>query len=192
MNHPNRRQFFQSAGTVAIGLATAGMVNARAAASATERGLKPKPLLNGKVSLCQPSLAPSQLSFRLGLARTRSSAYPMDSMDFIMMDLERPEGCSRHAHWCTGDLTGRLLEFLSCAEQVDGKSDPRLDALFERILKQRRPSGLFSRYHDQATNASEEHFRAGSGRLFPGVIRYYELTGDDRALQAAEGLAARL
>jgi len=192
MTNPNRRQFIQSAGAVAMGFAAAGWAKAQTTASANHGGLKPKPLWNGKVSLGQPSLAPSQLSFRLGLARTRSSAYPMDSMDFILMDLERPAGCSRHAHWCTGDLTGRLLEFLSCAEQVDGKSDARLDGLFERILKQRRPSGLFSRYHDQATNASEEHFRAGSGRLFPGLVRYCELTGDERALQAAEGLAARL
>jgi hypothetical protein len=192
MTNPNRRQFFGTASKVALGLAMAGTAKARAAEPATNRSLNPKPLLGGKVSLCRPSLAPSQLSFRLGLARTRTSAYPMDSMDFIMMDLERPEGCSRHAHWCTGDLTGRLLEFLSCAEQVDGQSDPRLDTLFERILKQRRPSGLFSRYHDLSTQPAEEHFRAGSGRLFPGLVRYYELTGDSRALQAAEGVAARL
>ena len=113
-------------------------------------------------------------------------------MDFIMMDLERPDGCSRHAYWCTGDLTGRLLEFLSCAEQVDGKSDPRLEALFERILKQRRPSGLFSRYSDLSDKPPEDDFMAGSGRLFSGLIRYFELTGDARALEAAEGLASRL
>jgi hypothetical protein len=116
----------------------------------------------------------------------------MDSMDFIMMDLERPAGCSRHAYWCTGDLTGRLLEFLSCAEQVDGKSDSRLGVLFERTLKQRRPSGLFSRYCDLNEGPPEDYFMAGSGRLFPGLIRYYELTGDARALEAAEGLAGRL
>jgi len=113
-------------------------------------------------------------------------------MDFIMMDLERPAGCSRHAYWCTGDLTGRLLEFLSCAEQVDGKSDPRLGTLFGRILNQRRPSGLFSRYSDLYEGPPEDNFAAGSGRLFPGLIRYYELTGDSRALDAAEGLAGRL
>jgi len=88
----------------------------------------------------------SQLAFRIGLARDRTTRYPLDSLDFIMMDLERPDMCSRHAHWWTGDLTGRLLEFLSCAEGVDGKSAPRLGELFERILRRRRPSGLFGRY----------------------------------------------
>lgn len=154
--------------------------------------LRPMWLLQGAASLCRTSLAPSQLSFRTGLARTRTNSYPMDSMDFIMMDLERPAGCSRHAYWCTGNLTGRLLEFLSCAEQVDGKSDPRLSALFERILNQRRPSGLFSRYNDLSDKPPEDNFMAGSSRLFAGLIRFFELTGDDRALEAAEGLAGRL
>jgi len=154
--------------------------------------LQPKWLLKGTASLCRPSLASSQLSFRIGLARKRTSSYPLDSMDFIMLDLERPDACSREAYWCTGDLTGRLLEFLSCAGQVDGKSDPRLGALFERILKQRRASGLFSRYEGLSNKPPEDNFMAGIGRLFPGLIRYHELTGDARALEAAEGLARRL
>ena len=188
----DRREFFGTASKVAFGLATAGVVTAQPAASSEGRSLPPASLLKGSVALCRPSLGPSQLSFRIGLARARTNAYPMDTLDFIMMDLERPEGCSRHAHWCTGDLTGRLLEFLSCAENVDGKSDPRLAPLFERILLQRRPSGLFSRYHDLANSPAEENFKAGSGRLFAGLVRYYELTGSARALEAAEGVAARL
>lgn len=192
MMNLDRREFFGTAGKAALGLAAAGVQRSEAAAATGKRSLRPGLVLNGTAALSRPSLAPSQLSFRIGLARTRTKAYPMDSMDFILMDLERPEGCSRHAHWCTGDLTGRLLEFLSCAEQVDGQSDPRLPILFERILRQRRPSGLFSRYHEQSGNPSEEHFRAGSGRLFAGLVRYLELTGDRRAREAAEGLAARL
>ena len=93
-------------------------------------------------------LGKSQVDFRMGLARQRTRTYPLDSMDFIMMDLERPDLCHRHAHWCTGDLTGRLLEFLSHAEGVDGRTDPRLPELFERILRQRRPSGAIGRRRD--------------------------------------------
>ena len=132
-----------------------------------------------------------QLGFRIGLARKRTGAYPLDTLDFILMDLERPDRCSRQAHWCTGDLSGRVLEFLSCAEGVDGQTDPRLPELFERILRQRRPSGLFGSVYGQS-DVAEDHPEAGGDRLFPGLIRYYELTGDWQALEAAVGIAERL
>ena len=70
------------------------------------RTLETKMLLKNKAALSKPSLGPSQLAFRIGLTRGRTAAYPMDSMDFIMMDLERPDGRSRHAYWCGGDLSG--------------------------------------------------------------------------------------
>ena len=159
------------------------------------RSLDSKMLSHGDVSLSRPLLASSQLRFRLGLARGRMSAYPLDSMDFVMMDLERPDNRSRHAHWCAGDLTGRLLEFLSCAEGVDGRSDPRLDELFERILKQRKPSGFIGRYTALAGDKAHEDdpLRTGSAsRLFHGLLRYHELSGDARALEAATGMAEQL
>ncbi|MEI6083163.1 MAG: hypothetical protein WCS70_02560 [Verrucomicrobiota bacterium] len=108
-------------------------------------------------------------------------------MDFIMMDLERPDEHHRHAYQCTGDLTGRLLEFLSHAEGVDGQNDARLPELFERILRQRRPSGLFGRIIADP-GLAHECFSA-CARFFPGFIYYYELTNDSRALDAAVGLA---
>ena len=141
-----------------------------------------------KVTLSSPLLSPSQTKFRLGLVRQRTRTYPLDSMDFIMMDLERPEGHHRHAYQCAGDLTGRLLEFLSHAEGVDGQHDERLPELFERILRQRQPSGLFGQILDDRTIGNEECLCACS-RVFPGLIYYYELTNDARALEAAVGLA---
>jgi hypothetical protein len=138
-----------------------------------------------------PRLHPSQLSFRLGLARSRTGLYPLHSLDFILMDLERPDACTRHAHWCTGDLTGRLLEFLSCAEGLDGKHDERLPELFARILRTQRPSGLFGRFAASARTASppEDELVAGGSRLFSGLVRYYEASGDWRALEGAVGMA---
>ena len=134
-----------------------------------------------------PLLSHSQLAFRIGLARKRLSLYPLDKLDFIMMDLERPEMCSRHAHWCTGDLTGRMLEFLSCADGIDGNVDARLHELFERILRAKRPSGLFGRSicHPSAQLTIEEHVPTWSYRLFNALIKYHDLTGDYRALDAA-------
>ena len=139
------------------------------------------------VTLATPLLSPSQIQFRLGLVRQRTRTYPLDSMDFIMIDLERPEEIHRHAYQCAGDLTGRLLEFLAHAEGVDGLRDERLPELFERILRQRRPSGLFGRIIADPL-LTHECF-AACNRYFPGFIHYYELTNDGRALDAAVGLA---
>ena len=139
------------------------------------------------VTLSTPLLSQSQIKFRLGLVRQRTRTYPLDSMDFIMMDLERPEATHRHAYHCTGDLTGRLLEFLSHADGVDGLHDARLPELFERILQQLRPSGLFGRVIADP-GWTNECFVA-CARLFPGLVYCYELTNDVRALDAAVGLA---
>lgn len=139
------------------------------------------------VTLATPLLSHSQLKSRLGLVRQRTRSYPLDSMDFIMIDLERPEGTHRHAYQCTGDLTGRLLEFLSHADGTDGVHDARLPELFERILQQLRPSGLFGRIIADPM-LTDECF-AACARLFPGLVYYYELTNDVRALDAAIGLA---
>ena len=139
------------------------------------------------VTLSKPLLSQSQVKFRLGLARQRTRTYPLDSMDFIMMDLERPDGHHRHAYQCTGDLTGRLLEFLAHAEGVDSQHDERLPVLFERILRQRRPSGLFGR--TLTDPPTDEDISRASARLFPGFVHYYELTNDVRSLDAAVGLA---
>jgi hypothetical protein len=159
------------------------------------RTLVPPMLLGGTAAMSKPLLAPSQLSFRLGLARTRTTTYPLDSMDFIMMDLERPDGRSRHAHWCAGDLSGRLLEFLSCAEGVDGRNDPRLETLFERILKQRRPSGAIGRFGPVYGDPSPDEnplYPGFMGRLACGLVRYFRLSGDGRALETAVALGNRI
>ena len=139
------------------------------------------------ITLARPLLSDSQIKFRLGLVRHRTRTYPLDSMDFIMMDLERPEGAHRQAYQCMGDLTGRLLEFLSHAQGVDGRDDDRLPILFERILRQRRPSGLFGRII--ADPLFPHECFAACARVFPGLIHYYELTNDMRALDSALGLA---
>ena len=49
-------------------------------------------------------------------------------MDFVVIDLEQPEGIGTAMPFgALAKLTGRLLEFLSSSEYVDGKSDPRLE-----------------------------------------------------------------
>ena len=201
-NSINRRRFFQTSalagaatGAAAVFPSTGPMTGSAIKERSVQRTLRPELLLNGTVSVSKPLLAPSQLSFRIGLARTRMSSYPCDSMDFIMIDLERPDNRYRQAYFCNGDLTGRLLEFLSCSEGVDGKHDPRLDELFERIINQRQSSGYIGRFAaipgSRAPEDSPERAGAGS-KHFSGLMRYHELTGDKRALAAALGLAELL
>ncbi len=153
-------------------------------------------------AFANPKLARSQLQFRLGLVRRRMESYPLHSLDFIMMDLERPELSSRHAHWCTGDLSGRTLEFLSSVDGIDGVArSPRLGQLFERIWRTRRKSGLFGKWgvtpgvgvepEDWITGKPTPKFCliSGADRLFSGLITYYEKTGDFRGLEGAIGVA---
>ncbi len=195
----NRRKFLQK--STLVGAATS-VATVLPVFTATEkknttlptgsRSLVPKMMMNGTVSLSKPLLSPSQLSFRIELARIRMSSYPCNSMDFIMVDLEHPDNRYRKAHLANGDLTGRLLEFLCCSEGVDGKNDPRLDTLYERILKQRQPSGFIGRYPGGvgSMNPKDDPIQGdAASKNFHGLIRYYQLTGDPRALNTALGLA---
>jgi len=140
-----------------------------------------------------PQLLESQLAYRLDLARKRASQYPLESLDFVLMDLERPPGARRFADFCTGDLTGRMLWFLSSTDGLTEASDPRLKNLFERILKQRQPNGLFGRLAariDEAHPFTSECGGVGfsSNMLLFGLVAYYERTGDRRSLEAARGM----
>ena len=194
----NRRSFLNTSaltgasltGAVAIASTVAATNAMTTALAPSGRTLEPKSLLKGTAALSKPRLAPSQLGHRIGLARTRTAAYPLDRLDFIMIDLERPDRCSRHATQCYGDLTGRLIEFLVCAEGVDGKNDPRLEELFRRILKQRRASGVVGRSPMVPDDSWLQE--PSAQRLSSGLMRYYDLTGDARALETAVGLGNRL
>jgi hypothetical protein len=198
----NRRDFLStsalSSAAVAGAAVSSGRVCGADAAVATTTGdgrsLTPKMQLKGTVALSNPFLDSSQLSFRINLARTYTGHYPLDRMDFIMIDLERPEGRTRHASWCTGDLTGRMLEFLSLSEGITGQKDPRLDVLFERILKQRLPSGIIGRFGPFPNSPdSDDWLKTGSAqRLSCGLMQYFELTGDPRALEAALGVGKNI
>lgn len=141
----------------------------------------------------EPKLNFSQLSFRIGLARKRLTSYPLDQMDFLLTNLERPELCTSHAHWWTGDLSGRVLEALTLADGIDGKYDERLDELFSRILRFRQPNGLFGRYaQDSEPMRHEDSPISGSDKLFPALIHYFLYKGDYRALDAALGIGEYL
>ncbi len=94
-----------------------------------------------------PQLTASVFKFRLELAEKRLSSYPLDTLDFIMMDLEHPAEAIRHAHQCTTDLTGRTIEFLARAHAVLPTPDEtRMNELFHRMMLKGEYFGLSRRY----------------------------------------------
>lgn len=137
-------------------------------------------------SLSNPLLYDSQLKYRLGLAKARLEYFPLDSMNFVMMDLERPQLRTRHANWCTYDLTGRILFFYTRAEGIDGKHIHRLPELYERIMNNRRKSGVFGSKYEFGP---PESAKAIGNPFLSGLVEYYVLTGDMRALNAAQDCA---
>lgn len=143
------------------------------------------------MQLAKPTLSESVFKTRIGLVRSRTHSYPMDTLDFIMMDLERPPAVRRHADQCLGDLTGRVLEVWSALENIDGKKEEHLTELFNRILRTRQPSGLFGIHQGQPTSPTpvEDGITSAPSRLFPALVRYWQSTGDSRGLDAAMGIA---
>ena len=136
-------------------------------------------------ALSKPLLYDSQLKARLGLVKKRLQSYPLSDMNFTMMDLERPALRRRHADFCTYDLTGRNLFFYSLADGIDGTHVDCLPELFRRIMNNRRKSGLFDDTPDGELVIVGTHF-------ISGLVNYYTLTGDMRALNAAEEAADRM
>jgi len=135
----------------------------------------------------QATLHESPLLNRIKLAKQRGRSYPLDSLDFIMVDLERPNTLTRHADFCSGDLTGRYLQFLAASAHLEPSDHDRMQALFARIMKCQAPNGAFGRVHVQDMGISPEGLAWGAAyKLFIGLLRYYQETGDPKALTAAQ------
>lgn len=129
-------------------------------------------------AVSSPRLADSQLKFRLELARKRLESYPLDDVNFLMMDLERPFHRRRHADFCTCDLTGRTLLFYVLTEGITDTPIPRLKELYERSMNNRRADDSFGPH----TSEYPTHF-------ISALANYYARYHDTRALDAAEALA---
>jgi hypothetical protein len=138
-------------------------------------------------TFAQATLHESPLLNRIKLAKQRGRSYPMDSPDFVMVDLERPETLTRQADCCNGDLTGRYLQFLAASAHLEPSDHDRMQALFARIMKCQAPNGAFGRVYMQDTGNTPEALAWGAAyKLFIGLLRYYQETGDPKALTAAQ------
>lgn len=134
----------------------------------------------------QAKLYESPLLNRIKMVKKRCNSYPMDSLDFILIDLEHPQNLTREADFCTGDLTGRYLDFLSASIHLDSSDSERLDTLFNRILKCQTSDGAFGINHTYKTEPTKfELVFKSVYKLFIGLLRYYIQTGNTKALVAA-------
>jgi len=141
----------------------------------------------------QPRLGDSQLSLRINLARKRLASYPLDNLDFIFVNLERPEMSKNHSFWWTGDLSGRIMEAITVTEGMTGEYDERLKPMFYRALRMKQPNGLIGRYaQDPVPKKPEELPTSGSDKMFPAMMQYYFHTGDYKALEAAKDIGEYL
>jgi hypothetical protein len=120
-------------------------------------------------TFAQATLHESPLLNRIKMAKQRGRSYPMDSLDFIMVDLERPETLTRHADFFTGDLTGRYLDFLATSAHLEPSDHDRMQALFARMLACQAPNGTFGRVPGVYT---EPAWMAAS-KVFIGLLSYY-------------------
>lgn len=139
--------------------------------------------------LAKPKLSASQLQLRMGLARNRLHAFPLDDFNFLFTNIERPVRVSCHAHHWTGDLIGRILNAVSFAEEVDGKKDPLLEEMYLRMLRQRQKNGLVGVSADPTDQDNVRPNNDYNEHQFQGFIRYYEAMGDHKALDVAKSYA---
>ncbi len=134
--------------------------------------------------LAEPKLAHCQLSKRIALAHARLRAYPADTSHYGLMDIEPKDQESRHASQCTGDMSGRILEFYSASDGIYGEEEPRFHEHFFRLLRAQNNDGSFN---------GPDGFRSNNGgKILEGLVLYYKRTGDPRALNAAEMLFDRI
>jgi hypothetical protein len=137
-------------------------------------------------TFAEASLYASPLLKRIQIAKERCASFPLDSLDFVLIDLERPDTYVRDADFCTGDLTGRYLEMLARTIHLDAGGRERLDELFYRIIKSRSKEGPLGRPYNSNWNMTDHDRVFGVGyKLFNGLIQYYLTTGDGKALDLA-------
>jgi|GEM_PF-2069491 len=127
------------------------------------------------------------LADRVALTERRLAGHPF-SPELVVEDVARKEGHQRRFEDYEGDVSGRVLGSWSYAARLLGQRPAKLDTIAEQILTFQNPDGSFG--HHQQSEGWDEWGRQlfGHGRLLMGLVEYYQLTGDERYLQAAEKL----
>jgi len=128
-----------------------------------------------------------ELAARIALTENRLAHQPFD-LDLVVQDVARVSGLERRFEEYEGDVSGRTLGSWSFISRLKGSRPVKLDSLFERIRLHQAAEGYFGR--DQQKIGWDYWGRQifGHGRLLGGLVQYYHLTRDQRALDAASRL----
>ena len=90
----------------------------------------------------------------------------------------------------SGDWEGRTILALVSLWKATGKKPARLDAILTRLYEKLQPNGYLGAVLD--TSKINEMQLAGNGWLLSGLCELYELTQDEKVLQAVCGLVNKL
>lgn len=133
-----------------------------------------------------------ELTHRIEMAKDRlasESRVPAFTEDFILGDVNIDLQNPRRFYNYSGDLSGRYIEAMALCNK--GEKDEKLAALVEKVIKAQQPDGRFGDPSLNFTTAEIEKTNHmpllwGNGRMLMGLIAYYKMTGDPKALEAAK------
>ena len=128
-----------------------------------------------------------ELEQRVRLTEKRLMHQPFD-LDLIVQDVARKPELKRRFEEYEGDVSGRILGCWSYMSRLFDERPEKLDRIFEAILQYQSEEGYFG--IDQQSTGWDYWGRQtfGHGRLLGGLIQYYHLSRDERALEAATKL----
>lgn len=128
-----------------------------------------------------------ELETRVRLTEKRFMHEPFD-LDLIVQDVARKPDLTRRFEEYEGDVSGRVLGSWSYVSRLLNERPDKLDQIFKEILKHQSQEGYFGK--DQEPVGWDFWGRQifGHGRLLGGLVQYFHLTKDERALSAATQL----
>lgn len=125
-----------------------------------------------------------ELEKRVRLTEKRLSHHPFD-VDLVVQDVARIPEKKRRFEEYEGDVSGRILGSWSYMSRLLDEHPEKLDQIFQQILKYQDQEGYFGIDQQNIDWDFWGRQTFGHGRLLGGLVQYYHLTKNKRALDAA-------
>ncbi|MBN1480863.1 glycoside hydrolase family 127 protein [candidate division KSB1 bacterium] len=125
-----------------------------------------------------------ELEHRVRLTEKRVQHQPFD-LDLLVQDVARKPDLQRRFEEYEGDVSGRTLGCWSYLARLLGEHPQKLDDLFEEIVQYQSSDGYFGQDQKKIDWDYWGRQTFGHGRLLGGLVQYYLLTQNQRALESA-------